>query len=134
MSPPRKPRPAGKALASPGEAALELHLRAYGRQAECVRQHPFAEALGRGYRFDFAFPALSLAVEIDGAVHRIKGRFKADIERHNVAQLLGWRVLRFSPADVASGRAIDAVRALLRGDEGAALNAIHGAPRQRLRG
>jgi hypothetical protein len=65
-----------------------------------------------------------LAVEIDGAVHRIKGRFKADLERHNVAQMLGWRVLRFSTADVKSAKAVDAVRAVLAGDEQAALAAI----------
>jgi very-short-patch-repair endonuclease len=67
-----------------------------------------------------------LAVEIDGAVHRIKGRFKADLERHNLAQLLGWLVLRFSPADVKSGRALGVLEALFAGDEFAALAAVQG--------
>lgn len=122
--PPRsssKPRKAGR-VPSPGEEALALHLRAYGVAA--VRQHLFAEHLGRGFAFDFAWPELRLAVEVDGAVHRIKGRFAADVERHNLAQLLGWRVLRFRPADVLSGKAIDAVRAVLAGDDSAALAAI----------
>jgi len=64
-----------------------------------------------------------LAIEIDGSVHRIKGRFKADLERHNLAQLLGWRVLRFSPADVKSGKAIGVLEALFAGAESAALAA-----------
>lgn len=99
-----------------------MHFRAYGIIA--VRQYPFAEHLGRRHAFDFAFPDRLLAVEIDGAVHRIKGRFAADVERHNLAQVLGWRVLRFRPADVLTGKAIDAVRAVLAGDHPAALAAI----------
>ena len=107
---------------SPGEEMLALHLRSYG--IPVVRQQAFAEHLGRAFRFDFSFPEHRLAVEVDGAVHRIKARFRADLERHNLAQVLGWRVLRFSTADIASAKAIDAVRAVLAGDQEGVLAAL----------
>lgn len=117
-SPRRLPAPE-----SPGEEELALHIRAYGLEPP-RRQYLFAEHLGRAFAMDFAWPDRMLTVEIDGAVHRIKGRFRADLERHNLAQVLGWRVLRFSPADVKSAKAVDTVRAVLAGDEQAALAAI----------
>jgi very-short-patch-repair endonuclease len=104
---------------SAGEAEFDLHCRAVlPRQLLPVRQHPLL--YGRGWRLDFAWPDRMLAVEIDGAVHRIKGRFRSDIERHNVLALLGWRVLRFSPSDVSSGKAIDVLRAVLVDADGSA--------------
>jgi very-short-patch-repair endonuclease len=108
---------------SVGEETLALHLRALGAPPH-VRQHRFGAEIDRDWRFDFCWPARRLAVEVDGAVHRIKGRFRADLERHNVAQMLGWTVLRFSPRDVASGKAVDVILAALTGDQAAALVAI----------
>ena len=60
---------------------------------------------GRKYRIDFAWPAKKVAVEIQGMVHRIKGRFKADTEKMSLLVLHGWRVLPVSGDDVRSGRA-----------------------------
>ena len=114
--------PKGGSGGSKGEETLALHLRALG-VAGAVRQYPFTEAHGRGHRFDFCWPNRMLAVEIDGAVHRIKDRFRRDLERHNMAQLLGWTVLRFSPKDVENGKAIDTIQAFLGGDTTAALAA-----------
>jgi len=105
---------------SRGEATLALHLKAYGIEMEA--QHPWCP--GRRYRFDFCRPSEKLAVEVDGAVHRIKGRFRADVERHNLAVLMGWRVLRFTPADVENGKAIDALRAALAGDTATAMEVV----------
>lgn len=98
---------------SKAEATLALHLKAY-KVPGVVEQHPFCE--GRKYRFDFAFPALMLAVEVEGGAHGIKRQYQHDCERHNVALLLGWKVLRFTPADVDSGKAISAVLEILAGD------------------
>ena len=56
----------------------------------------------RRWRFDFAWPSVKIAVEIDGGAYtrgrhtRGKG-FEADCEKMNAAALLGWRVLRFTP-------------------------------------
>lgn len=67
----------------------------------------------RRFRLDFAFPQWTLAVEVDGAVHRIKERFNADRERGQVAMLHGWRVLHVSPKEVRSGHAITLTKKLL---------------------
>lgn len=54
-------------------------------------------------------------VEVDGAVYK-QGRhtrgkgFEADCEKTNEAQILGYRVLRFSTGQVKSGYALDAIR------------------------
>lgn len=57
---------------------------------------------GRRYRLDIAFPAVKLAVEIDGWQYH--GKFKEahskDRERQNLLVLNGWQVLRFSAGQV----------------------------------
>lgn len=99
---------------SKAEATLALHLRVHRHGAVYAEQYPFCP--GRKYRFDFAFPALMLAVEVEGGAHGIKRQYQHDCERSNMALLLGWRVFRFTPADVESGKAIDTILALLAGD------------------
>jgi very-short-patch-repair endonuclease len=74
-----------------------------------VREYQFVPA--RRFRFDFRV-GLDLAVEIDGAVHRIKGRFHSDIDKHQLALLHGFRVLRVSPMQVRSGSALNLIRLL----------------------
>jgi very-short-patch-repair endonuclease len=62
----------------------------------------------RGWRFDFAWPELKLAVELDGrgkdggmgAHQSITGQ-RRDHEKGNAAVLLGWRVLHFASMDKA---------------------------------
>lgn len=60
----------------------------------------------RKWRFDFAWPEFMLALEVEGSVHRIKGRFKSDIEKYAMAQLAGWTVLRVARAQIKNGQAI----------------------------
>lgn len=67
------------------------------------------EGEGRGWRFDLCWP-LWLAVEVDGSVHRIKGRFKADLAKHQAAFALGYKLLRVSPEQVRNGEALELVR------------------------
>ena len=62
----------------------------------------------RGWRFDYAWPARRIALEIEGGVFvmkktgrrgahgSVKGVLK-DIEKYNAAALHGWRVLRVLP-------------------------------------
>lgn len=49
---------------------------------------------GRKWRFDYAWPNNKIAVEADGQVHRISGRWTRDVEKHNAAQMTGWTVYR----------------------------------------
>ena len=83
-----------------------------------ILEYPFDKQIeggGRRWAFDLAWPSLMLAVEVDGAVHRIKERFKSDLEKRQAADRLGWRVLPVSPRQVESGRALELVRDALAG-------------------
>lgn len=70
---------------------------------------------GRGWMLDLAWPWIEpmLAVEVDGAVHRIKGRHKTDIPKYQALFAQGWKLLRVTPAQVRSGEALKLVRKAL---------------------
>jgi hypothetical protein len=71
-------------------------------------------AAPRKWRADLAYPDKRLLIEIDGAVHRIKARFKADLARDQAIFFMsGWRKLRVSPAQVRSGEALELVKRAL---------------------
>jgi very-short-patch-repair endonuclease len=59
----------------------------------------------RRWRFDFAFPEIKLAVEIDGGVwtrgrHTRGAGYGGDMEKFNAATLAGWRVLHYTPQNI----------------------------------
>lgn len=73
----------------------------------------------RRWRFDYAFPASSIAVEVDGGAfvggrHTRGAGFVKDMEKNNAAVLRGWRVLRFTPQQVKSGEALNVLTEALR--------------------
>jgi hypothetical protein len=83
------------------------------------REHRFA-APERQWRFDFAWLAFKLAVELDGGTAGpVRGRhvrpqgFQNDLEKHNAAQERGWRVYRFTSSMVRSGHAVNMIRIVL---------------------
>jgi very-short-patch-repair endonuclease len=49
-------------------------------------------------------PATRRVAEYDGDHHRDRTVFRRDIERLNALRALGWTVLRFTAADVRTGR------------------------------
>lgn len=62
----------------------------------------------RKWRFDFAWPALKVAVEIEGrGRHQTFTGYAADCHKYNEAVALGWRVLRFPAAYTQPGRTRD---------------------------
>ena len=68
----------------------------------------------RRWRFDMAFPAHKVAVEIEGGSwvsgrHNRGGGFEADCEKYNAAALAGWIVLRVTPRMVDDGRALSLI-------------------------
>ena len=83
-----------------------------------VSEHRFAPP--RRWRFDYACPALRLAIEIEGGAYsrgrhtRGKG-FISDMEKYNRAVVLGWRLLRYTPQQFSAGHFIADVRDLLKG-------------------
>jgi very-short-patch-repair endonuclease len=67
---------------------------------EMVREHRFHPS--RKWRFDFAWPSIKLAVELDGrGRHQTVKGARDDCAKHNAAVLLGWRVLRYPATDIA---------------------------------
>jgi len=74
-------------------------------------EYPFAP--GRKFRADCCWVDFKLIVEVQGAVHRIAARFKADRERSQVIACLGYRLMLVSPEEVRNGRAVHLVRAAL---------------------
>lgn len=68
----------------------------------------------RRWRFDYAFPALKLAIEIEGAVwtqgrHTRGSGFVNDIEKYNMAASLGWTLLRFTRQEMNHKATIDMI-------------------------
>ena len=64
----------------------------------------------RRWRFDFAWVAKRLAVEVEGGIwsrgrHTRASGFRADLEKYNTAGVLGWLVLRFDGQAVETGAA-----------------------------
>ena len=65
----------------------------------------------RDWRFDFAYPDLKIAVEVEGGTFsggrhtRGKG-FEGDVEKYTSATLLGWLVIRATGKHVKSGQAV----------------------------
>lgn len=100
---------------SAGEEQFALHCQIY--KLSPIREYAFHPS--RKWRFDFYFPGALLAVEIEGISrsggrHQREGGFIADCEKYNAAALMGIRVLRYTPAMVKAGTAIDDVLKLLK--------------------
>ena len=72
----------------------------------------------RKWRADYAIPSAMLLLEIDGAVwsggrHTRGAGFIADQEKLNNAAIMGYRVLRFVPADIKNGTLLNTVKLAL---------------------
>lgn len=72
----------------------------------------------RRWRFDLSWPCRKVAVEIEGGVwvggrHTRPRGYERDCEKYSEAAILGWRVVRVTPAMVRDGRALDLVRRAL---------------------
>lgn len=54
-----------------------------------------------GYKVDVGFPAVKVAIEVDGwAFHSDTEAFQIDRRRQNAIAVLGWQVLRFTWLDL----------------------------------
>lgn len=93
------------------EEAFDGLLRLTGLDAGCEREYVFARP--RRWRFDFAWPAPKVAVEIEGGVwadrrgsvgrHLTGAGFEGDCEKYNEAAIRGWLVLRLPAKLIESG-------------------------------
>ena len=83
------------------KAQIEIMIRS--RFPDVVAEHKFHPV--RRWRFDWALPDQMIAFEFDGGVwtggrHTRGEGFSLDCEKLNTAQLMGWRVFRFTAAHV----------------------------------
>lgn len=91
-----------KVISSTASAKVDLFLNYLQQQfpsVEVVKELRFYPE--RRWRFDYAFPVLKVAIEIDGAVwaqgrHNRPAGYLADMEKLNTAASMGWLVLRIS--------------------------------------
>lgn len=101
-----------------GEELFALHCKALS--IDVVREYRFHEK--RKWRFDFAIPALKIAVEIEGGTwgksrHTTGSGFEKDCEKYNSATEFGWRVLRYTSKHVKSGEAINQLERMINATE-----------------
>jgi hypothetical protein len=94
-----------------GGATFDLHCKAY----KLTPTPEFRFDQVRRWRFDYAWPEIMLAVEIEGGTwnigrHQRPEGFIKDIEKYNAAVLAGWKVLRYTTDQVMLGIAIQQVR------------------------
>lgn len=121
------PEPAQK------KSKSELLHELFAMQCRQNRLPPFEQelrfakaAMGRDWRFDFAWRPLMVAVEIQGVVmKKIEGKWytmggHADVKgmrndhaKHNAAILLGWSVLQFMQDEIKPRRAIEMTMTVL---------------------
>ncbi len=117
------------------EAELFRDLDGLRRDAGWPQPHPqvqFDTTGQRRWRFDIAyFLPYKLAIEVDGGTwgrrnprtgeweqgrpggHTTGAGYQRDCEKLNEAAILGWKVLRFTGADVRSGKALEYIQRAL---------------------
>ena len=94
--------------------AAQLWAAGYHDVQREYRFHPT-----RRWRFDFAFPDLMLAIEVEGGTW-VNGRhtrgigFRKDAEKYNRAALMGWCVLRFPADQIKSGEPFTMIQEYLQ--------------------
>ena len=102
-------------MSSDLERTFETHLKCRGNRS-FVCEHRFMST--RKFSFDFAWPELMIAVEIEGGTfsngrHTRGSGFTKDCEKYNLATKLGWKVFRFTGEQVTSGEAINFMKEIL---------------------
>jgi very-short-patch-repair endonuclease len=90
---------------------------AEGAHCECQAEYRFDPS--RKWRLDLAWASVRVAVEIDGGIF-VQGRhtrgdgWLKDAEKRNHAQLCGWIVLVYTPAQIALPDTVaDVIRAIV---------------------
>ena len=86
---------------------------------EPAAQVELADAAGFIARVDFAYPAVTVAIELDSRRHHLHAdAFEADRAKRNRLQLLGWQVLSYTWEQVIRSGAERSSRQLTRGSLG----------------
>lgn len=115
---PKKPRAAKARKRSHLEERLATWM---DRELLPVAVREFRFDPNRMWRFDFAWPARGLAVEIEGGVfirggHSRGADYTKDCEKYNAAAMAGWVVLRFTVKMFEDGSVFEDVKRALMTD------------------
>lgn len=86
-----------------------------------IQEHLFAKP--RRWRFDYAWPAQLVALEVEGGVwtqgrHTRGSGFLADVLKYNTAAVLGWRIVRTTPKDLLGAGTLEMLKSLLPSSSG----------------
>lgn len=97
------------------EDEVAFGVRALGLPAP-EREYRFSPH--RRFRFDFAWPAVKVALEVDGGTwiggrHTSGAGYQRDVEKMNLAALTGWLVVRATKDMVKDGTAVNTALAAL---------------------
>lgn len=96
---------AGKEIKIPGKKPkaliwLEWNILYWCNENALTMEQEYKFCPDRGWRFDFAIPALKIAVEYEGGIfmqtsgHNTAKHYTKDTEKYNRAAVLGWKVIR----------------------------------------
>jgi hypothetical protein len=96
------------------------HLEELGDTQDLILAKEYVFCPNRLWRFDFVISPFikKIAIEIDGGVwsngrHNRGSGYVKELEKFNMATLLGWRVLHFLPSQVLDGSAISFIKRVL---------------------
>lgn len=109
---------------SKAEDLLEFQLKTLQIKG-LEREHRFH--VERRWRFDFAYPNLKIAIEVEGVTrygrnrdgsmklgrHQTAKGYANDCEKYNAAAELGWRVFRFPQTEIKTGRAFNQIERVI---------------------
>jgi very-short-patch-repair endonuclease len=101
------------------EKTFEQQLRGLGYFEGCQTEYRFHDT--RKWRFDFAWPDLKLAIEVEGGTQSGRSRhskgqgFEDDTDKYNTAIRMGWTLFRFTGHAVRSGKAMLFVEDFMKG-------------------
>lgn len=81
----------------------------------------FKFAHDRRWRFDYAWPARRIALEVEGGVwtngrHTRGSGFVRDMEKYNRAAVLGWRVVRVVPSQLMTPATAEMLREMMKAE------------------
>ena len=99
------------------EELLAIQITMVDNLPEPIREYPFLR--GRAHRLDFAWPewrinGWPIGVEVQGMVHRVKGRFSADLEKRALGLLQGWLILEVGGDQIRNGKAMEWIKELFQ--------------------
>ena len=119
---------AKKVVASKAPDLFLKLLQTKFKNVEVVKEFRFHPT--RKWRFDYAFPSMMVAVEVDGGVwtggrHINPVGYVNDMEKLNTAASMGWLVLRITTDDRFASKTFELLKNTLKQRERISQDEIH---------